>query len=240
MSDVGPLDRHYAYPLVTWGSTFLGAVVALVTAFMLNVLGAALGVAAVAMVQSTQSAAISGVIGMLWVAIANLVALGFGAWVAGRSTANPDHHGGTLQGIAVWALTSVVIVFLAGSALSGLGQAAMQTAGMAAAGSDQSAPAANASAASGLDGAASTQESGGAMTAQPSAGAQGDAATRQQDAADLRAAATKAAAATASAAFGTFLAMVLGLVAAIFGARAGARHPGWNDRPRFTYVERRH
>ncbi len=223
MSDVGPLDRHYAYPLVTWGSTFLGAVVALVTAFMLNVLGAALGVAAVAIVPSTHSAAISGVIGMLWVAIANVVALGFGAWVAGRSTANPDHHGGTLQGIAVWAVTSVAILFIAGSALSGLGHVAMQTADVAAASSD-----------------GSVSGQGAGMTAQPPAMAQGDAATQQQDAAALQSAATKTAAATASAAFGTFLAMVLGLVAAIFGARSGARHPGWTERPRFTYVERRH
>ena len=237
MSDVGPLDRHYAYPLVTWGSTFLGAVVAVVTAFMLNVLGAALGVAAVAIGQTTQSAAISGVIGMLWVAIANLVALGFGAWVAGRSTANPDHHGGTLQGIAVWAVTSVAVLFIAGSALSGLSHAAVQTAelGMA-----------------GTSGSTSPGSTGGAMTSQSPAGGQssaegqspaigqGDAATQQQDAAALQSAATKTAAATASAAFGTFLAMVLGLVAAIFGARAGARHPGWTERPRFTYVERRH
>ncbi len=228
MSDVGPMDRHYAYPLVTWGSTFLGAVVALVTSFMLNVLGAALGVAAVALVPSTQSAAISGVIGMLWVALANLVALGFGAWVAGRSTANPDHHGGTLQGIAVWAVTSVAILLIAGSALSGLGHAAMQTAqlGMTGAGGAMS-------------GANPGQAEVGGMTAPPPGPGQGDAAAPQQDAAALQSAAVKTAAATASAAFGTFLAMVLGLVAAIFGARAGARHPGWTERPRFAYAERR-
>ena len=225
MSDVGPLDRHYAYPLVTWGSTLLGAVVAVVTAFMLYVLGAALGVAAVAMVQTTQSAAISGVIGMIWVALANLVALGFGAWVAGRSTANPDHHGGTLQGIAVWAVTSIAVLFIAGSALSGLSHAAMQTANMGM---------------GSISGAASGQGEAGGTTAQTPATGQTDAATQQQDAAALQSAATKTAAATASAAFGTFLAMVLGLVAAVFGARAGARHPGWTERPRYTYVERRH
>ncbi len=235
MSDVGPLDRHYAYPLVTWGSTFLGAVVALVTAFMLNVLGAALGVAAVAIVPSAHSAAISGVIGMLWVAIANLVALGFGAWVAGRSTANPDHHGGTMQGIAVWAVTSVAILFIAGSALAGIGNATMRTADMVA-GAD---PSALGQGDGGLSGQPpATGQYPGAS--QAPATAQGDATAQQEDAAALQAAATKAAAATASAAFGTFLAMVLGLVAAIFGARAGARHPNWMDRPRFTYVERRH
>jgi hypothetical protein len=188
---------------------------------MLNVLGAALGVAAVAIVPSAHAAAISGVIGMLWVAVANLVALGFGAWVAGRSTANPDHHGGTLQGIAVWAVNSAAILFIAGSALAGVGNAAMQTADFAAASS------------------ASGQGDGGGAAAPSSTTGQGDAATQQQEAAALQSAAATTAAATASAAFGTFLAMVLGLVAAIFGARAGARHPGWTDRPRFSYVERR-
>ncbi len=239
MSDVGPLDRHYAYPLVTWGSTLLGAVVAVVTAFMLNVLGAALGVAAVAVVQTTQSAAISGVIGMIWVALANLVALGFGAWVAGRSTANPDHHGGTLQGIAVWAVTSVAVLFIAGSALSGLSHAAMQTTGLATAGANSSTSDATPGQMGGMMTGPSPATSSPATTPSP-ATTQGDAATQQQDAAALQSAATKTAAATASAAFGTFLAMVLGLVAAIFGARYGARHPGWTERPRYTYVERRH
>ena len=227
MSEVGLAERHYAYPLVTWGSTFLGAAVALITAFMLNVLGAALGLGAAAFFQTTQATAAAGVIGMLWVAIANLAALGFGAWVAGRSTANPDHHGGTLQGIAVWAVTSAAILFLAGSAVAGLGGAGLQAANTAA-------PSVAMAPGSADQGGTAAPASGQPMTA-----GQGDA-TAQQDAAALQSAAAKTATATAGAAFGTFLAMVLGLVAAIFGARAGARHPHWMDRPRFTYVERRH
>ena len=60
----------------------------------------------------------------------------------------------------------------------------------------------------------------------------------QQNAAAIQEGATKAAGATAAAAFGSFLAMALGLVAAIFGARMGARHPSWTDRPRYTYDNR--
>ncbi len=213
MSETGPYERHYAYPLVTWGSTILGAVVALITAFMLNILGAALGIAYATFGQTTGAAATAGVIGVVWIAVANLVALGFGAWVAGRSTSNPDHHGGTLQGIAVWAATSFVILFLAGSALSGAG-------GMA------------------LRGEAATSEAPASATSELPA-AQNQTLT-PADAAAVQNAEVKTAGATASAAFGTFLAMVLGLVAAIFGARAGAHHPNWADRPRFTYVERRH
>ena len=41
-------ERYYAHPLVSWGPTILGAVVALITALMLNLLGAAIGVGAAA------------------------------------------------------------------------------------------------------------------------------------------------------------------------------------------------
>ena len=217
--------RHYSYPLLTWGSTLLGGVVALITSLMLNLLGAALGIAAAAIGQSAGASATAGIAGIVWVAIANLVALGFGAWVAARSTANPDHHGGALQGIAVWAVTSFAVLYLASSAISGVGGAMMKTAGIAASASSTSiAQQANRSD-------ASTRAQTAAQDAQ---------ASMQQNAAAIQDGATKAASATAAASFGTFLAMVLGLVAAIFGARMGARHPSWADRPRYTYVERRH
>ena len=40
--------RNYAYPLVMWSSTLIAGVVALITSAMLNLLSAALGVAAAA------------------------------------------------------------------------------------------------------------------------------------------------------------------------------------------------
>ena len=231
MSEAGVNGGHYAYPLVTWGSTLLGAAMALITSLMLNLLGAAIGVAYATFGQTTGAAALSGVVGILWVAMVNLVALGFGAWVAGRATANPDHHGGTLQGIAVWAVTSFAILFLASSAVAGVGNLAIASADVAAKAASSatvSGPAANATGAGDSQGSGNVQSSGNVQDSGPSGA----------NAAALQSAGVTAADAVASAAFGTFLAMVLGLVAAIYGARAGARHPNWADRPRFTYVER--
>ena len=226
MSDAIPGEGHYAYPLVTWGSTILGAAVALITAFMLNLLGAALGIAVAAFGQSAGAAQTGGIIGIVWLAVANLIALGFGAWVAGRSTANPDHHGGTLQGIAVWAVTSFAVLYLASSAISGIGGAAMRTADVAATAS----------------GGAVSQQADRAQANGPQAQSamQNMQASAQQNAGAIQDAAVRTAGTTATAAFGAFLAMALGLVAAIVGARTGARHPSWADRPRYTYVERRH
>lgn len=217
MSATEEYPRHYAYPLVTWGSTFLGAVVAVMIAAMLNILGGALGVASVSMGASQGVATDFGIASIIWVAVANILALGFGAWVAGRATANPDHHGGTLQGIAVWAVTSFAVILLAGSALTGVTGIPRQTVVAVVGG-----PAAP----------AGTQPAAGA--AAPTSPA------AQPSAAAIRAATTAVAEIAAAAAFGTFLSMVLGLIAAIIGARIGARHPNWADRPRYTIVERRH
>ena len=230
MSDATSGERHYAYPLVTWGSTLLGAAVALITAFMLNLLGAALGIAVAAFGQSVGAAQTGGIIGIVWLALANLIALGFGAWVAGRSTANPDHHGGTLQGIAVWAVTSFAVLYLAGSAIAGVGDAAMKTASVAA----------TASSGAIAQQADRAQTNGAQTNTQAQSNMQNVQASAQQNAGAIQDAAVKTAGTTATAAFGAFLAMALGLAAAIFGARLGARHPNWADRPRFTYVERRH
>ncbi|MHB8283985.1 MAG: hypothetical protein ACYDD1_04845 [Caulobacteraceae bacterium] len=219
-TDVYP--THYAYPLVTWRATLLGAAVALVTSLMLNLLGVSLGVAALAFAPTTGVAASTGIIGVVWVVISNLIALGFGAWMAGRTTANPDHHGGALQGLAVWAVTSLVILFLAGQSLTGM---AMQSADLANASATRSA----------------APRSAPTPNAQDLQGAANQAGADIEDnAADIQNAATKAAAVTAAASFSLFLAMVLGLIAAVVGARIGARHPSWSDRPRFTIVERKH
>ena len=230
MSDTTLGDRHYSYPLVTWGSTLLGAAVALVTAFMLNLLGAALGVAVAAFGQSADAARTGGIIGVVWLAVAHLIALGFGAWVAGRSTSNPDHHGGTLQGIGVWALTSFAVLYLAGSAIAGVGDAAMKTANIAATASSGA-----------IARQADRAQPNGAQTgAQAQSAMTNMQASTERNAGAIHDAAEKTAGTTATAAFGAFVAMALGLVAAIVGARIGARHPNWADRPRFTYVERRH
>ncbi len=230
MSDTISGERHHAYSLVTWSSTLLGAAVALITAFMLNLLGAALGIAVAAFGQSAGAAQTGGIIGIIWIAVANLIALGFGAWVAGRSTANPDHHGGTLQGIGVGAVTSFAVLYLAGSAIAGVGGAAMKTADIAA----------TASSGAIAQQADRAQANGAQTNAQAQSAMTNMQASAQQNAGAIQDAAVKTAGTTATAAFGAFLAMALGRVAAIVGARMGGRHPNWADRPRYTYVERRH
>ena len=127
-------------------------------------------------------------------------------------------------------MTSLAVLYLASSAVAGIGGAAMRTADIAAtASSGAIAQQAN-----------RPQAEGAQANAQSQSAMQNMQASAQQNAGAIQDAAVKTAGTTATAAFGAFLAMALGLAAAIVGARIGARHPNWADRPRYTYVERRH
>ncbi len=208
---------HYSYPLVAWGSTLMGAAVAIVIAVMLNMLGAALGFATAAIGKTAEASAAAGIMGLVWMVASNFTALGYGAWLAARSAHNADHHSGTLQGIGVWAVTSLVVLFLAGSAISGAASTAMVSAGAA---SSQTV----------ADHADNRTAADVAQQAANDAQAKID-----QNQQQIKDAAVKTAGVTSAAAFGTFLAMALGLLAAILGAREGAKHPQWENRPRVTY-----
>ena len=220
------ISRHYSYPLLTWGSTLLGGVVALITSLMLNLLGAALGIAAAAIGQSAGASATAGIAGIVWVAIANLVALGFGAWVAARSTANPDHHG--VNPARDRGVGGDVVRCPVSRQLSDLGCRRR----------DDEDGRDCCECFEHLDRSAS--EPFGCCNSCADSGAGSLRLPCSKMRLRYRTAQPRRPALLPPPRSGPFLAMVLGLVAAIFGARMGARHPSWADRPRYTYVERRH
>ena len=172
----------------------------------------------------TYSAADAGITSVIWVSVSNLIALGIGAWIAARSASNPDYHSGTLQGVAVWTVASIVVLILATSSISGAAGSLMRTAGNVA-GASGEAVADNMS-----EGDLEVQARRIQAQAQAAAGRANEALDRNSGA--VREVAEKAAAVTAAGAFGLFLSMLSGLIAAIVGAKLGARHPVWDTRPR--------
>lgn len=105
--------RHYAHPLLDWPTLIAGALVAIAIGFLLNVLGLAIGASAFNPYRlASQSDAIT-LGGGLYVIFAQLVALQIGAYVAARSARYPDHVGGLLTGLSVWAISVVGAVFIA-------------------------------------------------------------------------------------------------------------------------------
>lgn len=223
-TDVYP--GHYAENLVTWRATLLGALVAFVLGVMFNILGAALGIA----VLTAGSAGGAGILSVIWLVVANLLALGIGAWFAARISATPDYHNGALQGMAVWAVTTALTVVLATTAISNLLGTVTNTV-TGAAGAATNAVQQN----------TTTQQVQGA--AQDLAANASDIAASAQQAIQenqgaIAQAADTAGTATATGTLGVFGAMLLGLLAAIIGARMGAKHPNWDTRPRYTGASR--
>lgn len=105
--------RHYAHPLLDWRSIFAGALVAIAFGFVLNVLGLAIGAAAFNPFDiNAQDESIS-IGGGLYVIFAQFFAFQLGAYVATRGAMYPDHVGGALTGVTVWALAIFVAIVLA-------------------------------------------------------------------------------------------------------------------------------
>ncbi len=113
--------RHYAHPLIDWPTVFAGALVAVALGFLLNVLGLAIGASAFNPYRLAAQEDVITIGGGLYVVFAQLVALQLGAYVASRAARYPDHVGGLLTGLVVWALSvvgAVVIASFAAGAVS--------------------------------------------------------------------------------------------------------------------------
>lgn len=115
--------RHYAHPLIDWPTILVGVFVAISLGFLLNVLGLAIGASAFNPYRLASQEDVITVGGGLYVIFAQLAALQLGAYVASRAARYPDHFGGLLTGLTVWAVAVFVAIgvasFTAGAVSSG-------------------------------------------------------------------------------------------------------------------------
>ena len=103
-----------------WGSILAGALIAVVTGAMLNILGLAIGaLAADPFSFSGEQAAGIGVAGGIWIAVSNMLALALGGYVAARSAPYVDRDEGMLHGLAVWAVAFLIAIVLVGGSVMG-------------------------------------------------------------------------------------------------------------------------
>jgi hypothetical protein len=211
--ETSPAYPAYSHPLVSWGAVILGAVVAIAIGVLLNLLVAVFdGAATLHQIAKTGEAGDNALLLGVFGGIANLIALFTGGFVAARSANHPDHHDGMLHGLGVWAVSFVVAFALLGTGASKAVGAAIGEANM-------SAPS------------AATAPAGTGAIATPQGAAMPPVTAEQQKAAEADAAAETQAegqqmakSATETAFFG-FAAMLVGLVAALWGGVQGSRHP---------------
>ena len=213
----------YAYPLISWGPVLAGAAVAIALGALFAVLGVAIGATYFSPYNLERDAKMITVGGGLWIVFANLVALQVGGFIAARSSRFADHTNGMFQGLAVWAVTLIAAMLLAGSSLSSgmqgaaIDQAEQSNAGAATAAMDNTA-------------AVNPPNPGAPALAGPSAAAGRD--LDEPTDAEMAQMAQAAKSTTEAIAWWAFAALALGALGAMAGGRLGAAHPAWPDRPR--------
>ncbi|MEN6467311.1 MAG: hypothetical protein ABFD62_19225 [Syntrophaceae bacterium] len=92
----------------SWGAIFAGMVVALVVELALNVLGLGIGLGVVNPATEQTPFAGVGIGAGIWFVISTIIALFAGGWVAGRLSGFPRTLTGTLHGLVVWGLVTLL------------------------------------------------------------------------------------------------------------------------------------
>jgi ABC-type transport system involved in multi-copper enzyme maturation permease subunit len=177
---------------VRWGAILAGLVTALSTLVLLSVLGLAVGLSAY---DPGDQLGNFGMGASIWGIISTITAFILGGWVAARSAAVGGRSNALLNGIMVWAVTIPLILYMIGS---GVGSVLNMATDVAAAGASAVTDAVNPADASAAADAAQAQ-------------------AQQVDPATIQAATENA----SGSAWGTLVALLLGLAAAAIGGVLG-------------------
>lgn len=106
---------------VSWGAIFAGAVTALVTQVVVNLVGVGVGLASVGTNGADNPAASTVSLGAgIWFVASGIVASLAGGAIAGRLSGKPLPGAAALHGLVSWAVTTLVVLYLLTSAASGL------------------------------------------------------------------------------------------------------------------------
>lgn len=110
---------------ISWGAIIAGALVAIVTMLLLNLLGIGIGLGSINPVEESNAFSGLGTGAIIWWVVSNLIAIFAGGYVAGRLAGVPLRTASTLHGILAWCLYTLVSFWIlttaVGSIISGVG-----------------------------------------------------------------------------------------------------------------------
>lgn len=110
-----------AYNKVSWGAIFAGVVLALTTHILLNLLGAGLGAAVIDPASNDNpDASTLSITTAVWFVLSGLIASFVGGYVASRLSGRPLRSTGALHGVASWAVTTLILIYLLTTSVSAL------------------------------------------------------------------------------------------------------------------------
>ncbi len=110
---------NHRFPLVSWGAVFVGILLALAVSLVMNVLGTAIGGAALIPMDG-RNLQVFGVGAGLWLVVTSVVATSVGAYFAGACA--PAR--GCIHGVLVWAGSTLVSIYLLSAVIAGASSAA--------------------------------------------------------------------------------------------------------------------
>jgi hypothetical protein len=175
-------DQVPAASKVSWGAILAGAVVAIAVGMMLNVLGIAVGTAAIdAVARQTPSASAFTLGAGIWLALSGAIGMLIGGIVAARLAGTWKPSDAVLHGLGVWAVGFLIAILAVGGTLSGATRSAISGAAGAATAVAGAAAGGGALAATNVDAGALA----GAIERRLSASADPAAAPREQQTAEL-------------------------------------------------------
>ena len=105
---------------VSWGAIFAGAAIGVATLLLLTLLGLGIGTATLDPAPGGDGTPGAGALASgsgIWLVVSQLVALLVGGYVAGRLAGVPKKQGSLLHGVAVWAVTTIAMFWLATTAI---------------------------------------------------------------------------------------------------------------------------
>ncbi len=106
---------------ISWGAVLAGVVLALATQILLNMLGIGIGAATLDPAMGDNPSAMSfSIAAGLWFALSTILAALAGGYTAGRLAGVPRESTAGWHGLTAWALTTLVIFYLLGSAVGGI------------------------------------------------------------------------------------------------------------------------
>ena len=122
---------------VSWGAIFAGAAIGVATLLLLTLLGIGIGMATIDPVAGGSGTpglgALSGGSG-IWLVVSQIIALLLGGYVAARLAGVPFKQGSIMHGIAVWAVATLAMFWLATTAVGAIAGGAASLLGTAGSG----------------------------------------------------------------------------------------------------------
>ncbi|MDQ3195778.1 MAG: hypothetical protein M3Q32_05260 [Pseudomonadota bacterium] len=109
--------QNLASKRVSWAAVLAGVILAMVTQLLLSMLGTGIGSTVDPLQGETPGAATLGIGAGIWWAVSSLIALFIGGWVAAHLAGIPRKVDGVLHGLLTWGLSTLIILYLLGTAV---------------------------------------------------------------------------------------------------------------------------